>query len=96
MLERTLTVKARLGLHARAAAKLVRVASAFDSSVELRRLDTGTSADAKSILSVLMLAASTGTNLVASVQGVDEDAAMTAIDHLFADGFGELEPESAT
>lgn len=96
MVERTLTVKARLGLHARAAAKLVRVAAGFDSSVELKRIDTGTSADAKSILSVLMLAASTGTHLLASVEGADEEAAMTAIDELFANGFGELEPESAT
>lgn len=96
MLERTLTVKARLGLHARAAAKLVRVATGFDSSVELKRIDTGTSADAKSILSVLMLAASSGTHLLASVEGSDEEAAMTAIDELFANGFGELEPESAT
>ena len=95
MVERTLTVKARLGLHARAAAKLVRVASGFDSKVELRRVDSGVSADAKSILSVLMLAASRGTSLQASVEGCDEEAAMTAIDELFAQGFGEMEPESA-
>ncbi|MEK6282254.1 MAG: HPr family phosphocarrier protein [Acidobacteriota bacterium] len=95
MVERTLTVKARLGLHARAAAKLVRVASGFDSRVELRRVDSGISADAKSILSVLMLAASRGTNLQASVEGDDEEAAMMAIDELFAEGFGEMEPESA-
>jgi len=95
MVERTLTVRARLGLHARAAAKLVRVASAFASNVELKRIDSGMSADAKSILSVLMLAASRGTALQASVEGEDEEAAMTAIDQLFADGFGELEPESA-
>jgi phosphotransferase system HPr (HPr) family protein len=95
MVERTLTVRARLGLHARAAAKLVRVASGFDSKVELRRVDSGVSADAKSILSVLMLAASRGTSLRASVEGSDEEAAMTAIDELFAEGFGEMEPESA-
>jgi phosphocarrier protein HPr len=95
MLERTLTVRARLGLHARAAAKLVRVASCFNSKVELKRIDSGISADAKSILSVLMLAASRGTALQANVDGTDEEAAMTALDQLFADGFGELEPESA-
>ena len=95
MVERTLTVKARLGLHARAAAKLVRVASGFDSRVELIRIDSGVSADAKSILSVLMLAASRGTNLRANVEGADEEAAMTAIDELFDQGFGEMEPESA-
>ena len=96
MIERTLVINARLGLHARAAAKLVRVASGFDSQVRLRRLDgpgRDVSADAKSILSVLMLAASCGTELQASADGVDEEAAMNAIAKLFADGFGEGEPE---
>jgi phosphotransferase system HPr (HPr) family protein len=94
MVERTLLVKARLGLHARAAAKVVRVAREFDSTMELRRIDNGVSADAKSILSVLMLAASQGTELHASADGVDEAAALNAIDKLFANGFGELEQES--
>ncbi len=93
MVERTLTVKARLGLHARAAAKVVRVAQGFSSKVELRRLDTAVTADAKSILSVLMLAASRGTQLHATADGIDEDAALSAIDQLFAEGFGETEQE---
>lgn len=92
MVERRLLVRSRLGLHARAAAKLVRLASGFDSKVELRRVDSGASADAKSILGVLMLAASRGTELHASADGVDEEAAISAIDRLFTDGFGELEP----
>jgi phosphocarrier protein HPr len=95
MIERTLLIKTRLGLHARAAAKLVRVALGYQSQVRLRRVDGSVTADAKSILSVLMLAASQGTELQASVEGVDEEAAMSAIDQLFADGFGETEPESA-
>lgn len=95
MVERTLLIKARLGLHARAAAKLVRVARGFHSQVQLRRVDGGASADAKSILSVLMLAAGRGTELQASAEGIDEEAAMNAIDQLFAEGFGELEPESS-
>jgi phosphotransferase system HPr (HPr) family protein len=95
MIERTLLIKARLGLHARAAAKLVRAVSDFQSQVRLRRLDGSQSADAKSILSVLMLAASCGTELQAIVEGVDEEAAMNAVAQLFADGFGELEPESS-
>jgi phosphocarrier protein HPr len=95
MIERTLLIKTRLGLHARAAAKLVRVASGFNSQVLLRRLDGSASADAKSILSVLMLAASRGTELLASAEGIDEEAAMNAIDRLFAEGFGEREPESS-
>lgn len=94
MIERTLLIKARLGLHARAAAKLVRVANSFQSQVLLRRVDGGTAADAKSILSVLMLAASRGTELEASAEGVDEEAAMNAIERLFAEGFGEKELES--
>jgi len=91
MIERKLLVKARLGLHARAAAKLVRLTTAFRSKIILRRVDGGPTADAKSILSVLMLAATPGTELEASVEGVDEAAAMTAIDKLFADSFGERE-----
>lgn len=96
MIQRQLLIQTRLGLHARAAAKLVRVASAFQSNVVLRRLDAETSADAKSILSVLMLAASRGTELQASVEGVDEEAAMNAVERLFNEGFGELEPESSS
>lgn len=99
MVERTLLIKAPLGLHARAAAKLVRVASGFHSQVLLRRADgsagQNVSADAKSILSVLMLAAGHGTKLLASAEGIDEDAAMNAVDQLFAEGFGEVEPESS-
>lgn len=93
MVQRTLLVTARLGLHARAAAKLVRLASSFDSKVELRRSDSGVSADAKSILSVLMLAAACGTQLHATAEGTDEEAALSAIDELFNDGFGEQKPE---
>jgi phosphotransferase system HPr (HPr) family protein len=99
MVERKLLITARLGLHARAAAKLVRVASGFQSQLRLRRVDgpggAKVNADAKSILSVLMLAASRGTELLASAEGVDEEAAMNAIDQLFAEGFGEVEPESS-
>ena len=95
MVERTLLIKQRLGLHARAAAKLVRVASAFQSQVQLRRLEGDMTADAKSILSVLMLAAGRGTALQASADGVDEEAAMEAIERLFAEGFGEVEAETS-
>jgi phosphocarrier protein HPr len=91
MVERTLLVKAPLGLHARAAAKLVRLASSFQSEVLLRRDDGSAMADAKSILSVLMLAASRGTKLQATAEGIDEEAAMNAIAKLFADSFGEIE-----
>lgn len=95
MVERTLLVTAPLGLHARAAAKLVRVVSEFASEVQLRRLDSSVSADAKSILSVLMLAASCGTRLHVRAEGVDEEAAINALDSLFAEGFGEAVSESS-
>ena len=90
MIEKTFTVKARLGLHARAAARLVRVASSFESKLSLKRVDGGATVDAKSILSVLMLAASQGTVLRAIAEGDDEEAAIQALDHLFSNGFGEL------
>ncbi len=96
MVERTLLIKGRLGLHARAAAKLVRVASGFQSQVLLRRPDGEVTADAKSILSVLMLAASRGTELQIAVAGPDEVAALAAIEQLFAAGFGEIEPKVST
>lgn len=96
MVERFLTVIGQLGLHARAAAKLVRIAAQFQSSIKLERVDTGQSADAKSILNVLMLAASSGTSLRAIAVGADEVAALDALDALFRDSFGEtkvvLEP----
>lgn len=95
MVERTLLIKSPLGLHARAAAKLVRLVTGFESQVNLRRCDGSLVADAKSIFDVLMLAASRGTALQVSVDGVDEAQAIVAIEQLFADGFGELEPESA-
>jgi len=93
MIERTFTITGRLGLHARAAAKLVRLTSEFQSDISLRRPDGNLTADAKSILSVLMLAASRGTELQACVEGADEELAMNAMAELFADGFGEFEAE---
>jgi phosphocarrier protein len=95
MVERTLTIVGRLGLHARAAAKLVRLTSEFQSKVSLRRADGSVTADAKSILSVLMLAAGRGSELQASAEGIDEELAMDAIAKLFASGFGEIEAESS-
>lgn len=89
MVERTFTVTGQLGLHARAAAKLVRVASGFESSVRLERKEGGPSADAKSILSVLMLAASCGTELRATAEGPDEEKAIDELGRLFSGAFGE-------
>lgn len=89
MQERTVTISNRLGLHARAAARLVRRASQFDSSVQLLREDTGESADGKSILSVLLLAASLGTSLIIKTDGDDEERAVNALAELVEQKFGE-------
>jgi phosphocarrier protein NPr len=89
LVERQVRVVNRLGLHARAAARLVRTASAFRSRVRLERADRSASADAKSILSVLMLAASRGTELRATAEGADEREALDAVCGLIEGGFGE-------
>jgi phosphocarrier protein len=77
----------KLGLHARAAAKLVHTASAFEAEIYI-----GTEheeVNAKSILGILTLAATKGTPLIVRADGVDEKAAVEAIAALFADKFGE-------
>ncbi len=89
MIERLFTVTAPLGLHARAAARLVRVASSFKSTLLLSRPGVESNVDAKSILSVLMLAASCGTELRATAEGEDEQEAINALGNLFSSGFGE-------
>lgn len=89
MLEASVKIVNYLGLHARAAAQLVRAASQFKSKVKLTRADNTVSADAKSILSVLTLAAPKGTEIRVATDGVDEAEALQAIESLFASGFGE-------
>ena len=89
MQERKITISNRLGLHARAAARLVRRAAQFDSTVELLREDTGESADGKSILSVLLLAASCGTCLIIKTEGDDEERAIDALTELIEQRFLE-------
>ena len=80
----------QLGLHARAAAQLVRLAGSFKSRITLMRLDNEVVADAKSILSVLTLAASRGTELKLTVEGADQQQAFEAVKEIFAKGFGEI------
>ena len=79
-----------LGLHARAAAQLVRLANSFESTIHVSRNDNSVPADAKSILSVLALAASLGTVLTIKVEGDDETKAFDEIVRIFENGFGEL------
>ncbi len=90
MVEVTLAIRNELGLHARAAARLVRTANQFQSNLRLERIDGSASADAKSILNVLMLAATGGTELRAIAEGRDEAEAIAALSGLFEAGFGEL------
>jgi len=78
-----------LGLHARAAAKLVQLSSGFASQITLTKGDK--QANAKSIMNVMMLAASRGSYVKLEVEGEDEDEALAAVVALVEDGFGELE-----
>ena len=90
MLKAKLKVINQLGLHARAAAQLVRLAGNFQSNIELKRADNNVVADAKSILSVLTLAAARGTELKLQVDGADEKQALEKLKEIFLNGFGEL------
>jgi phosphocarrier protein len=84
---REVTVRNRLGLHARAAARFVHAANAFRSRVTVTR--DGRTMDGKSILGILLLAASQGTALVLGAEGDDEGAAVDALAALVESGFGE-------
>ena len=90
MLETNVKIINPMGLHARAAAQLVRLAGKFKSHIQLERVDNFVMANAKSILSVLTLAAARGTELKLTIDGEDESEALTAITDLITNGFGEL------
>ncbi|PYS98989.1 MAG: HPr family phosphocarrier protein [Acidobacteria bacterium] len=90
MLDGSVNVVNPLGLHARAAAQLVRVAGMYKSRITLHRPDSNAFANAKSILSVLALAAAVGTTLRVEADGEDEGDAFSAITGLFENGFGEI------
>lgn len=89
MQEITLTIVNRLGLHARAAAKFVNLAKTFASTIELSKGDEH--ADGKSIMSVMLLAAPIGTEVVLCVSGEDEADAFDALKELISNRFGEEE-----
>jgi phosphocarrier protein len=89
MIHQEVMVRNELGLHARAAARLVRLTSRFSSDIYLSREGNKQRVDSKSILGILMLAASKGTRLVFSISGVDELEAGEAIRCLFEENFGE-------
>jgi phosphocarrier protein HPr len=79
----------KLGLHARAAAKLTHLAGGFQSEIWISR--SGRRVNAKSIMGVMMLAAGQGSTVSLEAEGVDADAALAALTKLIADRFGEGE-----
>jgi len=89
VLSADLTIVNKLGLHARAAAKLTQVANSFRSDVWLSR--NGRRVNAKSIMGVMMLAAGKGASIGVEAEGADAEAALEAIRQLIAGKFGESE-----
>jgi phosphocarrier protein HPr len=87
VIRRELTIRNRLGLHARAAARFVHTANRFRSRVTVTR--NGKTMDGKSILGILLLAASQGSQMVVVAEGDDEAAAVQALAELVEGGFGE-------
>lgn len=87
MTSRTVTVTNALGLHARAAARFVHLATRFGAQIHVGR--DGTVMDGKSIMGILLLAAARGTAITISADGQDETAAVAALCALVESGFGE-------
>jgi phosphocarrier protein len=89
MKKKELMIENKLGLHARAAAQIVKTASAFTSKIVLSK--DGVEVDGKSIMGIMMLAAAKGTAVLVRSEGPDEDKAMDGLERLFRDKFGEKE-----
>jgi len=89
LITRELNIINKLGLHARAAAKLVKLCARFESSIDIEK--QGQRVNSKSIMGVMMLAASCGSNITLHVEGSDEQAAADAIEDLIARRFDEEE-----
>jgi phosphocarrier protein len=89
MPSREVTIVNKLGLHARAAAKLVTTASGFAAEIKLRRGER--EVNGKSIMGVMMLAASQGTTIELLAEGDDAGAALDALEQLIGERFGEAE-----
>ena len=89
MIRSTITISNRLGLHARASAKLTKLAGGFPCDVHMTR--NGRRVNAKSIMGVMMLAAGQGSEVEIETDGPDEQAAMDALRALIDDKFGEGE-----
>lgn len=89
MLQKDIPIINKLGLHARASAKLTQLAGRYKSHVKMSR--NGRQVDAKSIMGVMMLAAGMGSTVTLHVDGPDEQEAMDALTELIANRFGEGE-----
>jgi phosphocarrier protein len=89
MRRKQVTIVNKLGLHARAAAKFVTLASSFSSVIDITK-DHQT-VNGKSIMGVMMLAASRGTSLILTISGEDEEAAAMSLERLIDEKFGEAE-----
>ncbi len=89
MIQTSIKISNKLGLHARASAKLTKLAGGFKSDIHLSR--NGRRVNAKSIMGVMMLAAGIGTEVTVETEGLDEQAAMEALLALINDKFGEGE-----
>jgi phosphocarrier protein HPr len=89
MIKSTIRISNRLGLHARASAKLTKLAGSFKSEIHLSR--NARRVNAKSIMGVMMLAAGLGTDIELEVDGADEEQAMAALRGLIEGKFGEGE-----
>ena len=89
MIRSTVTISNKLGLHARASAKLTKLAGSFKSEVHLTR--NGRRINAKSIMGVMMLAAGKGSTITIEADGEGADAALAALQKLIADKFDEGE-----
>ncbi len=89
MKKKELMIENRLGLHARAAAQIVKSASAYASQITLTK--DGIDVDGKSIMGIMMLAAAQGSSVVVEVHGDDEERALLGLETLFKDKFGEKE-----
>ena len=89
MIRKELMIENKLGLHARAAAQIVKTASAFTSRILLTK--DGIEVDGKSIMGIMMMAAARGTTVLVSAEGDDEDKALEGMEKLFKEKFGEKE-----
>lgn len=89
MMKKGLLIENKLGLHARAAAQIVKTSSGYASKITLSK--DGLDVDGKSIMGIMMLAAAKGSSVLVSVEGDDEGNALEGLERLFKDRFGEKE-----